>query len=251
MQLNKINNSLFKFLFKKKKLRLEYELQQLNEELIELNEQLNSAVISLNIDAEEVFNDLYKNVYKAFNLLKLSEKKWDVTSSRLTNKIIERTSATNTITRTVIDILETSIPLIKTDELSICFKNINGGDLFFFLGFLIFHESNKDFAIIDYTEIDIDLKIQRFIEEEKVPSDTKIIDQTWHKVNKDGTPDRRFANNYQIPIVEYGELYFKSTTGLNEVYSFSNVDSTMLFFKALYDYTIALKEAKKLLAKFN
>ena len=120
-----------------------------------------------------------------------------------------------------------------------------------FSGFLIFHESNKDFAIIDYTEIDIDLKIQRFIEEEKVPSDTKIIDQTWHKVNKDGTPDRRFANNYQIPIVEYGELYFKSTTGLNEVYSFSNVDSTMLFFKALYDYTIALKEAKKLLAKFN
>ncbi|WP_185151672.1 hypothetical protein [Chryseobacterium sp. SN22] len=36
----------------------------------------------------------------------------------------------------------------------------------------------------------------RFTETSGVPRDAKIIDQTWAKVNKNGTRDRKFNSNY-------------------------------------------------------
>ena len=55
----------------------------------------------------------------------------------------------------------------------------------------------------------------RFIEGDGVPSDATVVDQTWRFVNKNGGPDRRFNNNVQLPIVNYGVLRFSSANGLN------------------------------------
>jgi hypothetical protein len=45
-----------------------------------------------------------------------------------------------------------------------------------------------------------------FREEGPVPRDATVVGTTWMFVNKSGTPDRRFNNNRQIPIVRYSEL---------------------------------------------
>ena len=74
-KLYRTKNSLFKFLFKKKITRLAAELAIVEEEVAELREQFKLSTIQLEIDSEEVFNDLYKNVRKAFTLLIQSEKK--------------------------------------------------------------------------------------------------------------------------------------------------------------------------------
>jgi hypothetical protein len=116
---------------------------------------------------------------------------------------------------------------------------------------LIVYESNRNFAIINYTDLEINFLQQRFIETEIVPKDAEVVDKTWLKVNKDGSPDRRFASNYQIPIIMYGELHFKSITGLNEVYCFSNYELALLFYKALIDYLQTLQNADSLLKAFN
>ena len=250
-KLENLKRNLFKFLFKKKILRMDQKLEVLNEELEELQEQLHYSSVRLEIDSEDVFANLYKNVRKAFALLVQSEKKWDFTSSKLTNRIAERTSAATTITRSEITLSEKSLPIIQTDEAALCFHNINGGDLYLYPGFIIVYESKTDFAVINYTEFNISFNQLQFIESEIVPRDTKIIDQTWYKVNKDGSPDRRFSSNYQIPIVQYGELHFLSNSGLNEAYCFSNAELPMLFQKALYDYVDALKKSQSLLSAFN
>src|SRR5262249_8858220 len=52
--------------------------------------------------------------------------------------------------------------------------------------------------------------------------------------------DWRFADNYQIPIARYATLHFRSSTGLNEKYMFSNHDKTEAFYKALQNYQQAL-----------
>jgi uncharacterized tellurite resistance protein B-like protein len=39
-----------------------------------------------------------------------------------------------------------------------------------------------------------------------VTRDTNIVGKTWRFVNNDGTPDQRFNNNAEVPIVEYGTL---------------------------------------------
>lgn len=184
-------------------------------------------------------------------LLQQSEKKWDFTSSKLTNRIAERTSAAATVTRSEITLSEKNLPIIQTHETPLCFHNINGGDLYLYPGFIIIYESETSFGIINYTELNVNFNQTRFIESEKVPADTKVIDHTWYKVNKDGSPDRRFTSNYRIPVVQYGELHFSSGSGLNEIYSFSNTETTMLFQKALYDYIDALKKSQSLLNAFN
>jgi hypothetical protein len=52
-------------------------------------------------------------------------------------------------------------------------------------------------------------------------------------VNKSGGPDRRFANNRQLPVMRYGELRMQSSTGLNEAIQISNVQSADAFVQGL------------------
>ncbi|MCF3107375.1 hypothetical protein LL912_01150 [Niabella sp. CC-SYL272] len=249
-KLSKLQKSLFKSFYKKRIARFEEESGILNEQKEELAEQLRLSAINLEIDSEDIYFDLYQNIKDAFQLLKRSKKKWDFTSSRATNRVAERTSAANTITRSAIELTERTLPILNADEAAFCIHNVNGGDIYFFPAFMIVYESKENFALIDYTDMAIEFLITRFIEDEQVPDDSEIVGRTWFKVNKDGSPDRRFANNYQIPIVEYGQLRIQSTTGVNELYCFSNKEYTSLFYKAVFDYIDSLKTAKKLLENF-
>ena len=250
-RISRLQKNLFRFLFKKKLVELQLETGQIQSEITELEEQLNLSRVSLEIDSEDVYFDLYNDVRKAFSLLKQSQKKWDFTSSKVTNMVAERTSASSTITRSTIQVTERDLPILNAEEQPMCFHNINGGDIYFYPGFLIIYESKTEFAIINYAEVDVAYSQNRFIETEGVPSDAKVVDQTWYKVNKDGSPDRRFTSNYQIPIALYGKLHYTSVSGLNEVYCFSNNESTQLFGKALHDYIDAIKKANSLLATFK
>jgi hypothetical protein len=57
-------------------------------------------------------------------------------------------------------------------------------------------------------------------------------------VIKNGSPDKRFKNNYQIPVVQYGRLHFSTRTGLNEEYQISNFEFTQEFGNAFQEYKI-------------
>jgi hypothetical protein len=116
------------------------------------------------------------------------------------------------------------------------FQNANGADLYFYPGFIVMYSSKTSFALIGYDDIVIHHHYVRFTETDPVPADSKVVDRTWLKVNKDGTPDRRFNGNYQIPVVKYGEIAMKTNTGLNEEYEFSNYEATEKFAAAFWEY---------------
>jgi hypothetical protein len=79
----------------------------------------------------------------------------------------------------------------------------------------------KQVGAISYDNISIQGEGFSFIEEETVPADAKVIRQTWKYLNKSGGPDRRFSNNYQIPVCRYELAQFSSSSGLNELLEFS------------------------------
>lgn len=64
-----------------------------------------------------------------------------------------------------------------------------------------------------YKNISVNLKLSRYIEKTGVPSDAQVVDYTWQYVNVDGSPDRRFKNNYRIPICNYADLTFSGKRG--------------------------------------
>jgi hypothetical protein len=70
---------------------------------------------------------------------------------------------------------------------------------------------------VSYSELQIETRQSRFIEDAGVPSDAQVVGQTWKYVNKKGGPDRRFKDNRQLPICLYDEISFQSPSGLNEV----------------------------------
>jgi len=124
-------------------------------------------------------------------------------------------------------------------------NNANGGSLYIYPGFLVMPSTTSSaFALIDFRDLRFEHHIQRFVERENVPSDSQVVDQTWHKVNKNGNPDRRFNNNYQIPIVHYCEINFKSEKGLNESYMISNVEAGEMFANAFEKYAESLRKLK-------
>ena len=82
---------------------------------------------------------------------------------------------------------------------------------------------------IDYSDVHYETDTLNFVETEGVSGDTEVIRQTWQYVNKDGTPDKRYANNKQLPICAYGELKINSATGLNVWLQFSDRNKISLF----------------------
>ena len=55
-----------------------------------------------------------------------------------------------------------------------------------------------------------------------VPSDAIILERTWQYANNDGSRDRRFRNNWQVPVCAFGELQITSGERLNLLLYFSN-----------------------------
>ena len=75
--------------------------------------------------------------------------------------------------------------------------------------------SKTNVGAISYSDIDMGFGTTQFVETDSVPKDAKVVRQTWLKVNKNGTPDKRFKNNRQVPVCEYGMVLVKSNTGLH------------------------------------
>jgi hypothetical protein len=94
------------------------------------------------------------------------------------------------------------------------------GDLFLYPGFIRYRATKEAFSVIAFHDVKTTTASVNFQEVDGVPSDSRTIGQTWVKANKDGSRDRRFTNNYQIPIAMYGLLVLKTDSGLWEEFQF-------------------------------
>lgn len=78
------------------------------------------------------------------------------------------------------------------------------------------------YAGIPYAQLRTTSSIQRFIESGPIPSDSIVVGSTWQYVNVRGGPDRRFKNNRQLPILNYGRLTLTSGSGYHAIFDFSH-----------------------------
>jgi uncharacterized protein DUF4236 len=125
------------------------------------------------------------------------------------------------------DLVQRQITTVRTSEPPMVKTNIPvlslgaGRQTLYFLPDRLLVYDASGIGAISYRTLNLSATKQRFIEEGSVPSDATIVDRTWKYVNKSGGPDRRFANNRQIPICLYDELLFRTPSGLNEVFHIS------------------------------
>ncbi len=214
---------ILKRLFKNKYATIQAFSEETTAKRIELEEQELLSRIHTEFDLPEPLNKTFNTLIDTFSQLSTSEKIWDTVGERATNQFVERTTAVRTIDRKLVNFHIGQCELIDSQWRVPHLENANGGDIYLYPSFIIYFLTSERFALLEYKDIQIIFTPQRFIEDAVVPSDSEVVDHTWAKTNKDGSPDRRFNENYQIPIALYGKIILKSTTGLNEEYMISNL----------------------------
>jgi hypothetical protein len=214
------------------------------EAILQLGEQINNCYVALDIEFDPEIKEKYDRVVECFKKLSASMKIWDVTSANPQDRLATRSAASTVVNKREVKFGIKSLPDLKSKFETLWLKNANGADLYFYPNFIVMYSNQKQFALIGLHEIDFYHNAVSFIEAGTVPSDSKIIDKTWAKVNKNGTPDKRFKDNYQIPIVRYGDMSLNTNTGLNEQYEFSNYESSAEFATAFKEYQQIIKYLK-------
>ncbi|WP_405199363.1 DUF4236 domain-containing protein [Christiangramia sp. LLG6405-1] len=211
--------------------------------ILQLRQEIGHCYVNLDIDFDEEFQNSYNQLRKQFSSLCNSYKIWDVTSEQYQDRIATRSSAKNLVHKKEIRFYISSLEFIKCKFDALVFKNANGADLYLYPNFVVMYTSPLKFAIIGIDELEFHYRHVRFTETGTVPKDSQIIDYTWTKVNKNGSRDKRFKANYQIPVVKYGEIRLKSYTGLNEEYQFSNYELSNDFGDAFLQFQEMIKNS--------
>jgi hypothetical protein len=155
----------------------------------------------------------------------------------------QRTNAGESVNRVKVRFDVARCELIDWDHSVPHLKNSKGGELYLYPCFVLYRALGETFSLIEHKDIQWDARSISFPEVDKIPSDARVAGQIWAKANKDGTRDKRFANNYEIPLVQYGELRLTTTGGLNEEFHVSNLDRLVNFVKAFKEFTSSFATA--------
>ncbi|RXT51202.1 hypothetical protein B6S44_21600 [Bosea sp. Tri-44] len=220
--------------------------EEAEEEALKVAAAIIATEIKVEIDLDDQTWSAWAEVRKAFDRLSQTAKFWDVTSSVHVDRYRTRSAAHQTITRTPVGLRTVFDGIVATPGGGHRFENANGGDLDIFPGFMLIRDkASSDYALIDFRDLAVETYGCRFIENETVPPDAEVVGHAWHKSNKDGSPDRRFAQNFQIPIALYGEIRFKTRNGVEEAYNASHCGSALAFGHAISSFQDALRRQVK------
>lgn len=217
------------------------DIKSQQEAIEQTKKMIEKCYVNLEIDFDNEIKRKFEQVYESFTKLTASRKIWDITSARHQDRVAMRSSAGIIVSRREVHFSLKSIPYIKSYYQALYMKNANGADIYIYPAFIVMYTNENSFAIIGINELNFHQTYTRFTETSTVPSDTKIISKTWAKVNKNGTPDKRFKSNYQIPVVRYGNIRLSTHTGLHEEYEFSNYELTEKFGQAFREFQSAFK----------
>lgn len=228
--------------------RFKADISGQKEVLEALKEQLDNSYVSLEIEFDSSIRPKYERMVEAYKKLTTSRKIWDVTGEYREDRVKTRSVASTVIKKQEVKIGIKGIADIKTEFEPFHLNNANGADMYIYPNFLVVYKGRDQFAIVGYEELKFGFSPTRFVETGSVPPDSKVIDHTWAKVNKNGSRDKRFKGNHQIPIALYGDITLSTKTGLNEGYQFSNYEFAAEFAQAFQEYQKTIVSLKSILA---
>lgn len=241
-ELNRRKASLFRWFYKRRIAELEVALPVTKAEVERLASWEGNTKIEVSFESGDAAQRAYATAVRAFDVLKSSNKIWDVTADRATNQRVERSLTDRVVNRYPVTFEFSSSDLIQFAGRAMRLQNVNGDDILIYPGVAVIPRADGVFALIDVRELQVSFEGVGFHETEAVPPDSKVVGQTWAKTNQDGSPDRRFKDNYQIPICAYGQVSFRSDTGMREDYMVSSADAALAFVEAIKAYQKALIE---------
>lgn len=160
---------------------------------------------------------------KGFAGFSSSEKIWHINAREATEDWKRSAGATTLVSRVETGTSLSAPPRVRTN-IDVPALRSGGQTLYFFPDRLLVYD-RAGVGAVGYGDLCSEIDVTKFREEGSVPSDARTIGTTWRYVNKNGGPDRRFNANREVPIVEYGQIRLRSTSGLDQAFQTSRSDA--------------------------
>jgi hypothetical protein len=171
-------------------------------------------ILSIDYHLDKEIASEYNALLTALKALSTLQGLWRVTQVVNDGNWKYAAGAPTSVHRRSIIIAPKAPPFIATNVQPMC---LNLGDQeWYFLPDRILVYQNVDVGSIAYSDLAFnDMQALEFVEYESVPRDAQVIRHEWQFVNKRGGPDRRFANNRQVPVCAYTGVVLCTKAGVN------------------------------------
>ncbi|TEB07773.1 hypothetical protein Psch_01328 [Pelotomaculum schinkii] len=186
-----------------------------------------TGVVDLDYSFDDEKADEYNRRIGAWLVLSEGDREWQVIQEASVSNTKVNAGAGRNIKRVVCRIEKGTPYYIRTNVETIQLKLQK--ELLLFLPDKVFIIRKKKVGAVNYSDVVIRTSQVKFVETGRVPKDAQVVDSTWQYVNKNGTPDRRYSNNRQLPICLYGIVTITSPNGINVEMQFSNIQKTQDF----------------------
>lgn len=211
-----------------------------NKAISQVKKAINESSVTLEVEMDVDAQSAYEKFLLCFKDLLASEYIWDVTSASDIDRVRTRSAAGLAVTKRRTTFELASATGISSSRPSACLKNLNGADIYIYPGFFVMFNTSAELGIVGLSDLSVEFSRTQFIEEEVLPSDSSRVGEVWERSNKDGSRDKRYADNKLLPVMEYGELEFRSKSGVYEKYMISNASAASCFADALRHFTAAI-----------
>jgi hypothetical protein len=201
-----------------------------------------SSTVSLDYDLSTDQSERFTALANAFSALAACNRIWRIPLEWRESDWKRNAGASKLIDRKQISLTRGNPPLVKAN---VEFLQLPlGKETLYLTPDAILVVAGGRVAGLSYHGVEAVCRQARFIEEDTPPGDATVVDETWRYVNRKGGPDRRFSNNAKLPICLYGEIDFRSASGLNERIQCSRVDVAEGFASAVAAYANGCSEDK-------
>ncbi len=166
-------------------------------------------------DLDDAARDTFDKLNQALCALSAAQALWQVNTLRSQPPSADNKYGLEVSARRLISMSDAPPLFIETD---VAVFSIDMGEtaLYFFPDKLMIYK-NLIYFPIPYDELKIKHTAVPFVEYESCPADANIISHKYLYSNKDGSPDKRYSNNPQLPVVSYGLLKLYSISGGLEI----------------------------------
>ncbi len=211
-----------------------------------------SARVNFDLESEADFE--WKKFTEILNGLRTSKRLWLIENRQYNvNRKVNAGAASNISRGTArVSVIKPNVNAgfgMRTNVESFIINSSKCRILFLPSGILV--KKGAKTVAYSYDQISILSSTVNFIEDGILARDAEVIRQTWQYVNKDGSPDRRFKNNRQLPVCKYGVISIEGVNISIELQTSnkdvsSNVGNAYSHYKGYFGGISSVRDARQL-----
>lgn len=177
--------------------------------------------------------DAYRHLADAFDAMMQCSGKWHIEAGGAVTDLVtwkQNAGAAHLIQHTPTN-LTYKLPSAIKSNITPPALQVGTQTIYFFPDVALIQDG-RTFGAVGYGDLQLTWQVSNSIVSDDVPDDAQVVGYTWQHPNKDGSPDRRYSENRQLPICAYEAMHISSPQGINELVEFSRLGVAPAFITA-------------------